>query len=149
MNLVKLIEQVLTENEVQVFDNYDEQRYANNRYYQFVSIRGKQIASAIVEREKRREIGNVKSDDSGLFPRGDLAQIAERLNTPAIFKVVDAQKWNNTIANGGTEGGVNDRLKKGMGSGKNGIVKLDEQVPEGCDFVERDIDEMQRARTFN
>lgn len=144
MNFNKLVNQILLENEVEVFDNdYDRQKYANNRYYQFVSNRGKQIASGIVEREKSRAIGDVNLDETGLTPRNDLAQIAERLNTPAIFKVVDAQRWNNTITF------TYDGLKKGMGSGKNGIVKLDEQVPEGCDFVERDHDEMQRARTFN
>lgn len=141
MNFNKLVNQILLENEVEMFPDYERQRYANDRYYQFVSNAGKQIASEIVEREKSRKIGNVKPDSSGLFPRGDLAQIAERLNTPAIFKVVNALNWNNTIKD--------KNLKKGMGSGKNGIVKLDEQVPEGCDFVERDVDEMQRARTFN
>lgn len=145
MKFNKLVNQILLENEVPVFGKYDDQRQANNRYYQFVSDKGKEIASEIVKREKSRSIGDVNLDETGLTPRNDLAQIAERLNTPAIFKVVDAQKWNNTIAN--AYGGLG--LKKGMGSGKNGIVKLDEQVPEGCDFVERDHDEMQRARTFN
>lgn len=141
MKFDQLIKQVLSENEVEVFPDYERQRYANDRYYQFVSNKGKQIASEIVEREKSRKIGDVDPDDTGLFPRGDLAQIAERLKTPAIFKVVNAAKWNETI--------IDKELKKGKGSGENGIVKLDEQVPGDCDFVERDLNEMQRARTFN
>ena len=139
MKFDELVNQVLIENtyntldsgKVQVYNNQDDNRYAVNHYYQFVSDKGNAIASKAKKESEERGSMDTQATSTGLVYIKNFDKYAtgpSGLSTIGIFKPVYASNWNNTVEN--------NQLKFG------GRVAINAEIPVGVDFIERDYSEL-------
>ena len=139
MKFDKLVNQVLIENayntldsgKVQVYNNHDDNRYAVDHYFQFVSDKGNNIAANAKKETEQRDSMDVGASNTGLVYMRNFDKYATGptgLNTIGIFKPVYASNWNNTVEK--------NQLKFG------GMVPIGAEIPAGVDFIERDYSEL-------